>query len=166
MASGLILEPYALLRTAPLVTSTCSLWFSLDQDFFLDIFLHADHRTRSNDLLPSFFGVFFRRGVARVIGLLALTISAGSYNILVDRQQQHGAGSQRSLFWYTAGTVMAASHLLFVPGVAPKIQAIVEDQSKGQSTRDLERWLTVHRVRTWTVDLAAWACFVVGACLS
>lgn len=164
MASGLILDPRALLRTAPLVTSTCTLWYSFDQDFFLDVFLHPDHRSRSNDLLPSYFRVFFRRGVVRVLGLLALTLSSGGYNILTDRQP--GVGNQRSLLWYTAGTVMAASHLLFVPPIATRVQAVVEDQSQGQSTRDLERWLTVHRVRTWTVDLAAWACFAVGACLS
>lgn len=164
MASGLILDSRALLRTAPLVTSTCSLWYSFDQDFFLNIFLHPDHRSRSNDLLPSYFRVFFRHGVMRVLGLLALTLSSGGYNILAGRQP--GVGSQRVLLWYTAGTVMAASHLLFVPPIATRVQAVMEDQSQGQSTRDLERWLTVHRVRTWTVDLAAWACFAVGACLS
>lgn len=54
---------------------------------------------------------------------------------------------------------MTASHLLFVPRIAITAPAIIEDHSKGQSTRDLERWLAVHRVRTWTVDLAAWGVY-------
>ncbi|CAI7580376.1 unnamed protein product [Penicillium glandicola] len=159
MASGLIFDPRTLLRTAPLITSTCTLWYSLDQDFFLNIFLHPDHRTRSNEFLPSYFRVFFVPGTLRVLALLALTLTGGGYNIL---ERQSALGSSASLPWYTAGTLLAASHLLFVPAVAPKIQAVIEDASQGSSTTDLERWLTVHRMRTWTVDLAAWACFVVG----
>ncbi|OGE57528.1 hypothetical protein PENARI_c002G00101 [Penicillium arizonense] len=159
MASGLIFDPHALLRTAPLITSTCTLWYSLDQEFFLNIFLHPSHRTRSNETLPSYFGVFFVPGTVRVLGLLALTLTGGGYNILTRRSV---SGSSASLPWYTAGTLLAASHLLFVPAVAPKIQAMVEDSSKGRSTEDLEGWLTIHRVRTWTVDFAAWACFAVA----
>jgi hypothetical protein len=160
MASGVVFDPLTLLRTAPLITSTCTLWYSLDQAFFLNIFLHPNHRTRSNELLPSYFGVFFGPGTARVLGLLALTLTGGGYNILAGRRS--GLGGSASLSWYTAGTVLAASHLLFVPAVAPKIQAMVEDTSKGSSTKDLEGWLIIHRIRTWTVDLASWVCFAVA----
>jgi hypothetical protein len=159
MASGLIFDPHVLLRTAPLITSTCSLWYSLDQDFFLKNFLHPDHRTRSNEIVPSYFNVFFVPGTIRVLGLLAMTMTGGGYNILARRS---GSGSSTSLRWYTAGTLLAASHLLFVPAVAPKIQAMVEDSSKGRSTDDLEGWLNVNRIRTWTVDFAAWACFAIA----
>ncbi|KAF3483972.1 uncharacterized protein GIQ15_03296 [Arthroderma uncinatum] len=157
MASGLIFDYRSLLQTAPLITSTCTLWFSLDQDFFLDIFLHSDHRTRSNEILPSYFRVFFRHGVVRVLSLLTLTMSAGGYNIFMD-----GQINKTSLKWYTAGTLFAASHLLFVPAIAPRVQAVVEDTSHGSSTKDLKDWLAINRVRTWTVDLAARACFLVG----
>ncbi|OOF97939.1 hypothetical protein ASPCADRAFT_205210 [Aspergillus carbonarius ITEM 5010] len=156
MASGLILDPRSLLRAAPLVTSTCTLWFAFDQDFFLDVFLHPDHRPRSETFLPSYFRVFFRRGVVRVLGLLALTLTGGGWNIRAHHRQSP------SWSWYVAGTAFAASHLLFVPAIAPKVQAIAEDASQGSSTRDLEGWLTIHRVRTWTVDLAAWVCFAIG----
>ncbi|KAJ5628641.1 hypothetical protein N7490_010869 [Penicillium lividum] len=158
MASGLIFDR-TLLRTAPLITSTCTLWYSLDQDFFLNIFLHSDHRTRSNELLPSYFRIFFVPGTLRVLGLLALTLTGGGYNILTGRS---GLGSSASMPWYAAGTVLAASHLLFVPAVAPKIQAVIEDAKQGSSTEDLKGWLNIHRLRTWTVDLASWACFAVA----
>ncbi|KAM5466706.1 hypothetical protein MauCBS54593_005964 [Microsporum audouinii] len=156
MASENIL-PRTLMRTVPLITSTCTLWYSFDQDFFLRIFLAPDHRAHSDKILPSYFRSFFGRGVVRVVGLLGLTLLAGGYNAFVDRP------ARASLYWYSTGTLLAASHLLFVPLVAPKVQAIVEDKSQGSSTSDLEGWLNIHRVRTWTVDLAAWACFVVGA---
>ncbi|PWY93556.1 hypothetical protein BO94DRAFT_511208 [Aspergillus sclerotioniger CBS 115572] len=160
MASGLILDPHSLFRAAPLITSTCTLWFAFDQDFFLNIFLHPSHRPHSETLLPSYFGVFFRRGVVRVLGLLALTLTGGGWNIRMQPRQSP------SWSWYVAGTAFAASHLLFVPAIAPKVHAIAEDKSRGESTRDLEGWLAVHRVRTWTVDLAAWGCFVVGMVVS
>jgi hypothetical protein len=159
MGSKVVFDPRVLLRTAPLITSTCTLWYSFDQDFFNNLFLHPNHRTRSNEILPSYFGAFFGPGTARVLGLLALTLTGGGYNILAGRS---GSGGSASLPWYTAGTVLCASHLLFVPAVAPKIQAIVEDASKGSSTKDLEGWLSVHRIRTWTVDLASWVCFAVA----
>ncbi|OQE20515.1 hypothetical protein PENSTE_c013G08305 [Penicillium steckii] len=159
MASGLILDPRTLLRTAPLVTSTCTLWYSLDQDFFLNVFLHSDHKERSNQIVPSYFRVFFGPATVRVLGILTLTLTGGGYNILSGRRSAPGSAS---IAWYTAGTLFAASHLLFVPAIAPKVQAVIEDKSQGSSTNDLKGWLNVHRLRTWTVDLASWACFAVA----
>ncbi|KAJ5208987.1 hypothetical protein N7449_003366 [Penicillium cf. viridicatum] len=138
MASGLIFDPRTLLRTAPLITSACTFWYSLDQDFFLNIFLHPDHCTRSNEFLPSYFRTFFGFGTLRVLPLLVLTLTGGGYNILMERRSGP-----------------AVSHLLFVLAIAPKVQAVIEDTSRGSSTKDLERWLTIHRVRTWIVDLAS-----------
>lgn len=62
-----------------------------------------------------------------------------------------------------AGASLALSHLIFVPFVLPHISALVSnDRSKGRPTTVLEKWLSVHWVRTWTVDVVAWACLVVG----
>lgn len=161
MASGLIFDSRTILRTAPLITSTCTLWFSFDQDFFIKLFLHPEDRDRNNAVLPSYFKRFFGPGAVRVLALLTLTMAGGGYNILTERRS--ALGPSASLPWYTAGTLLAASHLFFVPAIAPKVQAVIEDTSKGSSTRDLEGWLTVHRMRTWTVDLSSWICFAIGA---
>lgn len=163
MASGLFFDYRTLLRTAPLITSTCTLWFSLDQDFFLRVFLHPEHRARSDGILPSYFGRFFGPGTLRVVALLTLTLTGGGYNILTQRRNT--LGSSASLPWYAAGTFLAASHFLFVPAIAPKIQAVIENTSQGSSTNDLEDWLYIHGVRTWTVDLASWICFAIGISL-
>ncbi|CRL17749.1 unnamed protein product [Penicillium camemberti] len=48
----------------------------------------------------------------------------------------------------TGGGYNISSHLLVVPAIAPKVQAVIEDTSRGSSTKDLEGWLTVHCVRT------------------
>ncbi|DAA73159.1 TPA_exp: hypothetical protein A8136_5084 [Trichophyton benhamiae CBS 112371] len=149
--------PRMLMRIAPLVTSTCSLWYSFDQDFLMGVFLNPNHRAQSNSLLPSSFRSFFRSGLVRVVGLLGLTLLSGGYNAFIDKP------GRETLYWYTTGTLLAASHLIFVPFAAPKVQAIIEDRPQGRPNSDLDSWLMVHRVRTWVVDLAAWGCFVAGA---
>lgn len=159
MASRAFFDPVVALRAAPLLTSTCSLWFAWDQHFFLHLFNKPEIREKSNELLPTYFRYFFRGGVTRVLVLLSLTVSSTLATCLVNHDSHWANGSLR---WYTAGLVLAASHLAFVPAIAPKVQAVIEDSSKGQSTNDLDGWLSIHAVRGLTVDLAAWACFVVA----
>ncbi|KAM0252774.1 hypothetical protein ACHAQJ_007612 [Trichoderma viride] len=159
MASGAFFDPLAALRVAPLLTSTCTLWFAWDQHFFLHLFNKPEIRSKSNELLPTYFRHFFDGGLNRVLGLLSLTVSSTLATCFVNHDY-HWAN--KSLRWYTAGMVLAAGHLAFVPFIAPKVQAIIEDTSKGESTKDLEGWLSLHTIRSLTVDLAAWACFVIG----
>lgn len=123
----------------------------------MGVFLNPDHRAQRNSLLPSNFGSFFRSGLVRVVGLLGLTLLSGGCNAFVDKP------GRETLYWYTTGTLLAASHLIFVPFAAPKVHTIIEDRSQGMPNSDLDSWLMVHRVRTWVVDLAAWGCFVIGA---
>lgn len=159
MASGLFFDPIAALRAAPLVSSTCTLLFAWDQHFFLSIFNKPDIRSKSNELLPSYFETFFYRGVIRVMAFLSLTVSSTILNHYINHDS---LVKSQSLRWYTAGAAFAAGHLLFVPPIAPKVQAVIEDRSKGQSTKDLESWLNLNFIRACTVDLAAWVCFVIG----
>lgn len=45
-----------------------------------------------------------------------------------------------------------------------KIQAMIEDNGKGEAVEQQRRWLRVHNVRTLTVDLGAWlACLIAVA---
>ncbi|ORY13673.1 hypothetical protein BCR34DRAFT_599644 [Clohesyomyces aquaticus] len=164
MASGKFFDPHVLLRVSPLLTSTCSLWYAWDQHFFLSIFLSPTHLAQSNDILPSYFRVFFRGGVTRVLVLLSLTMATSAANIYsyAHRGSSHALREKGALAWYVAGAGFAAAHLLFVPAVAPRIVAISEDKSKGNSTQDLRAWLRVNAVRMLTVDLAAWGCLGVG----
>ncbi|KAH8812137.1 hypothetical protein F5884DRAFT_303892 [Xylogone sp. PMI_703] len=157
MASKKLYDPLILLRIAPLLSSTCSLWYALDQSFFLSIFTNPIHCTKSNDILPSYFTTFFHHGVWRVLGLISISIATSVANLY------HAGLSDELRKWFVAGALFTASHLLFVPAEGPTTLAIIHNQSKGRSTEDLKRWLKIHLVRTLTVDLAAWACFVVAA---
>ncbi|SPQ26560.1 b497194e-7239-45dc-80ea-1b3f270caca1 [Thermothielavioides terrestris] len=162
MASRLFFDPVVLLRTAPLVSSTCTLLYGTDQSFFLGLLNRpAATRARSRPLLPDYFAAFFRRGVVFVVACLAVTTWSSVANLYV---RPAALRARDSRWWYVAGAVLSASHLLFVPLVAPSIKATVDADEKGtDANASLDEWLTVNWVRTLTVDLGAWAaCFVAA----
>lgn len=160
MASGLFFDPMAALAVTPLVSSTCTLLFAWDQDFFLRIFNSPENRAKSTPILPGYFKTFFYSSLPRIVGFLGVTFwsAMGNYYWRHDTLV-----SNQSLKWYLAGSGLALSHLLFVPLVAPPIQAITEnDRTKGEPTDLLDKWLGVNRFRSSTVDFAAWVCMAVA----
>lgn len=176
MASGSIVDPIVLLRAAPLVSSTCTLLYASDQDFFLGLLNRPGTREHSRRLLRPYFTAFFRRGVVFVVGCLAATTWSSIANLCVRRPALRARGPLA--WWYAAGAVLSAGHLLFVPFVAPHIKAITsmdaaaEEDGDGAgsgsgSDRDpnasLDEWLAVNRIRMWTVDFAAWVACIVAA---
>ncbi|KAF1808601.1 hypothetical protein P152DRAFT_424484 [Eremomyces bilateralis CBS 781.70] len=154
------------LLVAPLISTSCSLWFAADQHFFLQIFTRPECRERSNVLLPDYFRAFFSAGLPRVVGLLGITTWASVGSIWQARPllESHG-----SLKWYMATAALAVGHLVFVPAVAPRIQGIAEggfERGHGggqKSNVDLLReWLRINMVRTLTTDLGAWLCCLMA----
>ncbi|KAI0026160.1 hypothetical protein F4780DRAFT_774356 [Xylariomycetidae sp. FL0641] len=175
MASGKFVDPMTLLRLAPVISSTCSLWFSLDQQLFVSALItpsrpphssHHNNTTNNNDRMPAnadrfihaYFHNFFWAGTLRVVGLLGATFWTS-----VALRWWSPPSSSRP--WHVAGAALAAAHLLFVPLVAPHVRDVMDDgAAKAVDESDAVRaWLRVHAVRTFTVDLAAWACCVVAA---
>ena len=162
MASGLFFDPLKLLRIAPLLTSTSSLVYAWDEHFFLSGFAHLEHKEETNKILPSYFRRFFNQGIYIVVGLNTLTISTAVSNLLTDRPVLDRLQSSR---WYWAGLGLTACHFAFVPFIAEPIRDMFEGRSKGNSTKDLQRWLDIHRIRVLVADLPAWVSFL-GAVLS
>ncbi|CRG86504.1 hypothetical protein PISL3812_03510 [Talaromyces islandicus] len=156
MASGLFFDPKAALAVTPLVSSTCTLLFAWDQDFFLRLLNIPENRSKSNAILPAYFKLFFSNGMVRIVGFLGVTFwsTVGNY------YWRHSAlVSNQSLKWYLAGGGLALSHLLFVPLVAPPIRDIINNgRSKKEPTDLLDEWLSINWFRSATVDFAAWAC--------
>ncbi|KAH6649392.1 hypothetical protein F5144DRAFT_542593 [Chaetomium tenue] len=149
------------LRITPLISTTCTLLYARDQDFFLRLFNHpASHRTKSRALLPSYWQAFFRRGIYLVVGCLGATFWSCVANLYVRRAALHARGS----FWsYAAAAGLSVGHLLFVPAVAPSVKAIWDAEEEGtDANKALDEWLWVNKVRMWTVDLAGWVACVVA----
>lgn len=166
MASRQFLDPATLLRVAPLVTSTVALQFSVDQYLFLDNLRAVRVRGQpgaADRAIPSYFRAFFRKGLPLLLGTYSLTIAAGACNAFLL------GGS-----WYKGGTALALAHFAFVPAVMWKVEGLAREDdgenggdagagTEGRASRLLAGWLNVHALRSLTVDLPAWLCFLVAA---
>ncbi|KAF4466319.1 integral membrane [Fusarium albosuccineum] len=163
MASGAFFNPRTLLLVAPLVSSTCSLWYAHDQDFFLKLFTQAPvDRKKANEILPTYIKTFFDSGVWYVVSLLGITFWTSLANIWLERPLLESRGSTA---WYGWTAALALGHLAYVPAVAWKLQALWEDNAAAAGTDNvgmLGRWLTVNMTRMLTTDLGAWLCAVVA----
>lgn len=145
-----------LLHIGPLVSSTVTLWFSLDQQMFLSIFLNKKVEPQSKDILTPYWQVFFDGGLYRVIAPLVVTMGTCGTIIATNKDIVSAKGSYP---WYIASALLAAGHFAFVPAIAPKIRAL----QSGGSTGVLRQWLDIHFLRTSSVDLLAWtACMIAS----
>ncbi|KAF5857315.1 hypothetical protein ETB97_005964 [Aspergillus alliaceus] len=164
MASGLIIDPFCLLRAVPLASSTGSLVLATSELIFYSGLVHAPIRDRSNSILPDYWRYVFPRGVSLVLALNFTTISTSLCNIFLKNPHSRPLPVSRTTF-YWAGLVGAIGRLVFVPFVAPPIQRILEKTDpEHERSRQMDSWLRIHRVRMLVADLPAWLAFV-GAVL-
>lgn len=159
MASGRFFDPLVALRTAPLISATCSLVFAKDEEFFLSIFSRPENRELSKPLLPSYFSTFFNNGLIFVLSALVVTTGTSIANLYTRpwALQAHG-----SYPWYVAGAVLSASHLLFVPSIAPSCKTLAEAKPDDDNHATLDEWRNINWIRGITADLGAWATLVVA----
>lgn len=154
------LTPLFLLRIAPLLTTNASLMFSIDEYFFLSIFLHPSILPQSNTILLKYFTFFFNRGIFIILSLYLLTIGTATAILTIESAGLQAEGSD---WWYGAGLAFTFGHFVFIPWIVPPIKGIREDRWKGQFGDDLRIWLKVHMLRSLTTDLPGWLCFLVAA---
>ncbi|KAM0348012.1 hypothetical protein ACHAPU_004515 [Fusarium lateritium] len=163
MASGAFLNPRVLLLTAPLVSSSITLWFARDQSFFLSLFTQPPiERKTANTILPGYIANFYGSGPWAVLTFIGLTFSTSVANIWSDHALLQSRGS---LVWYGWSAALAMGHLAYVPAVAWKLKALWEDRCAVEGTDNvgmLERWMAVNNTRMFTTDLGAWICAVVA----
>ena len=159
MASGLFIDPMVLLRAAPLVSSTCTLLFARDQDFFLRIFNDIEQRKLSKSILTPYFTLFFNRGVYCVLLFIGTSTSTGIANVFTQPEALHRSSS---FWWYVAGAALSTSHLLYAPAIAPSIGRLMQPKPDTDENDTLDEWLSVNKTRGWTVDLGAWLAFTVA----
>ncbi|PLB40355.1 putative integral membrane protein [Aspergillus candidus] len=163
MASGLIFDPTALLRVAPLASSTGTVAHAVLELFAFSSFVQPHTRKDADGLLPRVFPYVFNRAVCTVVALNLTTVVSSIANIRSLRHRSPWPLSRSTFYW--AGLVAAIGHMLFVPLVAKPVQRIFESSDEdGQPSRDMERWLAIHRVRMLVADLPGWLAFV-GAVL-
>lgn len=165
MASGAFFNPRTLLLVTPLVSSTCSLWFAWDQDFFLGILTRppVDH-DQADAILPAYITGFFGSGPWAVVSLVGATFWSSLAAVWLERPLLRGRGSTAL---YAGAAALAAGHLVYVPAVAWKLKSLMDDDTAAaeegtDNVGMLRRWLGVNRTRMLTTDVGAWLCAVVA----
>lgn len=171
MASGRILDPASLFKVepstalalAPLITASCSVWYSWDQYLFFSRFVQPEIRTEANAVLGAYWRSFFAPGLVGIFSLYGLSVATGVANFLSARPQGSSSSSSSSSSLYLAGACFAAAHFLFAPAVAGPIDRMSHGTSKVDNVEEQRSWLKVHVVRTLTVDIPGWVCFFLAA---
>ncbi|KAK1752555.1 hypothetical protein QBC47DRAFT_404878 [Echria macrotheca] len=177
MASGRFLDPLTLLRLAPAITAAASVTFSGNQQWIVSILLRdeflcrssssssesEEERFRDPEAVRAWLDVFFGLARTKVTGLLGASILGAAGNVWF-------AGDDRGQkWWYGAGLVLAVGSLGMGRVMGRRAGEVV---GKGNKNGDgkvvvmvegVRRWLRVNAVRSLTVDLGAWVCFVVAA---
>lgn len=154
MASKQFFDPLTLLRIAPVVSTSMSLWYCVDQYTFFNNFIIPPIREKGNQILPLYWKHFLSTGLTCIFSLYGLSIGFGVANLY------QGANPSR---YYSLGVAFSAAHFLFVPLVAPKIEAMSNGKDTDQNWDQQRRWLNVHAIRSVLVDLPGWACFLAAA---
>lgn len=131
----------------------------------------ADLAAAKELAIPAWFINFFSRAVWSVIGFNSITLLSASANLWL-----FGDSLGDSRKYYVTGLVAAVAHFAFVPLVGESITRLFkmcDAHEKGQkpgregkrrmnAVQNLEEWVWYHKIRMGTVDLVAWASFVLG----
>lgn len=159
MASRQFFDPVVLLRITPLITASTTLSYCWAQNVFISIFTRERNREKSNSLLPTYVEDWFYGYTGQLIATYtatALTAGANPYH------EYRSIAASDSARWYAAGAILSVAHFAFVPAVAWKFAAIINHETKGNSVKVLDEWLKVHRIRSLTVNVLSWGCFLVA----
>lgn len=155
MASGLFLDPRKLLVLTPLITSTATFWFAVDQAVLLGIFQHPVHTEKSNAILPTYWDKLLPKAVTMLFCLNGISAGTAIANLVTPE-----TGVANRFYW--SEMIFSLAHFAFVPAVAWKVKDMIDDSTKGRSTTILAKWMKVHYVRMYTVDLLAFGSFLAA----
>jgi hypothetical protein len=150
-----------LLRLLPVLSSSVSLMFAVDEHIFLGTWMHPEIRDQANAHLPAWFYRWNRRGRYPIILGYPITYLLGCLNLIVGRSELHAAGAAK---WYGLGLLFSIGHIAIYGKRALRLlREIKADIPKGNSTYTMGVWLRMNWIRALTTDLPAWLSFIVAA---
>lgn len=137
-----------------------SLQFAYDEYLFLSCWTVRQYRSQANELLPLWFANWGPGGTKIVFGSFTLSLASGFANSMAI---WNGTGAHVTLFFYMAGTLFAAGHLLiFGPKALGLLAKIRRNEADAPSMASLELWLSMHVMRSFVADLPAVLCFTTA----
>lgn len=150
-----------LLRLLPVLSSTVTLMFAVDEHIFLGTWTRSDFRDRANKQLPEWFQLWGRRGRWVIILGYPINYALALLNLTLARDELYAASAAK---WYFLGLLFSIGHIaIYGKGALNLLADIRNDVPRGNSTHTMAVWLKMNSVRAVTTDLPACICFVVGA---
>ncbi|OCF33540.1 hypothetical protein I316_04612 [Kwoniella heveanensis BCC8398] len=173
------LLPVNLLRVVPLVSSTMSLQWAVDEYQFLSSWMEPSYRSQADALLPAWFKTWAAQSSTVLFTTFPWSAGAGITNLWLLRNSSFslgfpfGSGSSSSAAaisgdgiaktWYAAGVFFAFAHMFFGPKALGLLKKIREGEPAGRPTTSLATWLKMHTIRAFVADLPAVICFAIAA---
>lgn len=149
------------LHLLPVLTSTATLMYAVDEHIFLGTWMHPGFRERANSHLPAWFYNWGRRGRWPIILGYPANYTLGLLNVVIaGRQIRTGSAAK----WYALGLLFSVGHIAIYARKAIGLLADIKaDVPKGNSTHSMGVWLKMNMLRTATTDFPAWLCFITAA---
>ncbi|WWC87901.1 uncharacterized protein L201_002801 [Kwoniella dendrophila CBS 6074] len=173
------LLPIPLLRLIPIISSTVSLQWAIDEYQFLSSWKFSQFETalstdeakgtndidlqKSNEILPKWFRDWGPRGTLILFSSFPWSVGSALTNIYQLYKQNQVWSLNSSKTFYTLGAILACSHMLFGPKALGLLKKIRNGEPDGKPLESLSIWLRMHTLRTFITDLPAVSCFVVAA---
>lgn len=154
--------PPTLLRVLPVVSSTVSLQWAVDEYQFLSSWLIHSIRLEADIILPKWFKAWGPKGTLVLFSSFPWSWGVGMANVWALRHLSWTDWRGANI-WYAAGTAFSMGHMLFGPKALNLLAKIRNGEPKGRPTESLGEWLTMHATRTFLMDLPAVICFAFGA---
>ncbi|WVQ95817.1 hypothetical protein IAU59_002916 [Kwoniella sp. CBS 9459] len=158
------LLPVNFLRVVPLLSSTMSLQWAVDEYQFLSSWMNPSYRAQADELLPPWFKTWGAQSTAVLFTTFPWSAGAGITNLWRLRNTNTntswttGAGP-----WYAAGVFFAFAHMFFGPKALGLLKKIRQGEPAGKPTTSLATWLRMHTIRAFVADLPAVICFAIAA---
>ena len=81
-------------------------------------------------MVSPYLKIVFGRTVFKVFGSVAVTASTSIINLYAQRPPLN---VRKSACWYSAGAILSAGHIPFVPIIAPSVKGLADDMHEKDS---------------------------------
>jgi hypothetical protein len=150
-----------LLRLLPVLSSTVTLMFAIDEHIFLGTWTRPSMHDKANAHLPAWFQLWGRRGRWVIILGYPANYALALLNLAMARDELYSTGSTK---WYLLGFLFSFGHIGIYGSTAMKLLADIRNGiPRGNVTHSMAVWLKMNWLRALTTDLPAWICFIIAA---
>ena len=158
-----------LLRVVPLISSTVSLQWAVDEYQFLsswtdlsDASTAATTGTGDSDIdrtLSGWFRLWGKKGTRVLMTSFPSSIGFGLANVLSLHNNPLSLDITNARTLYALGSVFALGHMVYGRKALGLLKEIREGGEDKTSVKSLKDWLAMHTLRSFTTDTWAVVCF-------